>query len=52
MNAAVTGRPVATTPGPYRAVDLAYLVELADTGRTRGNVVVRLPPSHPEGDRS
>jgi hypothetical protein len=23
--------PVATTPGPYRAEDLAYLVELADT---------------------
>ncbi|GEM_PF-5984286 len=27
-----TGHPVATTPGPYRAEDLAYLVELADTG--------------------
>ena len=27
-----TGHPVATTPGPYRAEHLAYLVELADTG--------------------
>lgn len=27
-----TGHPVATTPGPYRAEDLAYPVELADTG--------------------
>ena len=27
-----TDHPVATTPGPYRAGHLAYLVELADTG--------------------
>jgi hypothetical protein len=27
-----TGHPVATTPGPYRAEHLAYLVERADTG--------------------
>jgi ABC-type glutathione transport system ATPase component len=27
-----TGHPVATTPGPYRAEHLAYLVELANTG--------------------
>jgi NADPH:quinone reductase-like Zn-dependent oxidoreductase len=64
-----TGHPVVTTPGPYRAEDLAHLVELAetgryqpvrettvdldditaahrlvDTGRKRGNVVVRIGP--------
>jgi NADPH:quinone reductase-like Zn-dependent oxidoreductase len=64
-----TGHPVITTPGPYRAEDLAHLVglaetgqyqavrettvdlddiaaahRLADTGRKRGNVVVRLAP--------
>jgi NADPH:quinone reductase-like Zn-dependent oxidoreductase len=27
-----TGHPVVTTPGPYRAEDLAHLVRLADTG--------------------
>ncbi len=61
----------------YRAEDLAYLVELADTGHyqpvtqttvdlddiaaahrladtgpKRGNVVVRIPHTHPEGHRS
>ena len=51
MNAAVTGRPVATTPGPYRAGDLASLVALADTGRRRGTVVVRIPPTPSEGHR-
>ena len=52
MNAAVTTRPVATTPGPYRAGDLAYLVALADTGCRRGTVVVRVPPTPSEGLRS
>ena len=44
-----TGHPVATTPGPYRAVDLACPVELTDTGRTRGTAVVRIP--HPPRGR-
>lgn len=30
-----TSHPVATTPGPHRAKDLAYLVELTDTGHHR-----------------
>ncbi len=87
-----TGHRVVTAPGPYRADDLAHLVQLADagryqpvrettvdlddittghrladTGRKRGNVVVRIASSraglaagegqqsrhpHPEGHRS
>jgi hypothetical protein len=57
-----TGQPVATTPGPYRAEHLAYLVELANAGHyqtaTQTTVDlddiapahrVRIPHAHPEG---
>ena len=75
-NAHRSGHRVVTTPGPFLAEDLAYLVELADTGhyqpvkqttvdlddiaaahrladtgRKRGNVVVRIP-HNPKGHRS
>jgi len=32
--------------------DIAAAHRLADTGRKRGNVVVRIPHTHPEGHRS
>ncbi|MGB3827279.1 MAG: hypothetical protein WA962_00740 [Ornithinimicrobium sp.] len=55
MRAAVYPRFGGYQPVTQTTVDLddvAAAHRFADTGRKRGNVVVRIPHTHPEGQRS